>query len=56
MFNLKFINMKTQKVNFEDLGNKSFNVLKKEELIKINGGNKDEYSGETDTQKDGDFD
>jgi len=56
MFNLKFINMKTRKKTPENFKNRSFKVLKKDELIQIKGGDEDEYTGETDTQKLGDFD
>jgi len=38
------------------LNMKNMHVLPKDELIKIKGGNEDEYQGGTDTQKDGEFD
>ena len=56
MFNLKFINMKTRKENPGNLKNKSFNVLKKDDLMQIKGGTESEPQGGTDTVKDGDFD
>lgn len=56
MFNLKFINMKTRKENSENLENKSFKVLKNDELMQIKGGTEDNYKGGTDIIKDGDFD
>ena len=47
--------MKTRKQDPKKLKNKSFKLLKKDELIQIKGGDEDPQSG-TDTQKEGDFD
>jgi hypothetical protein len=48
--------MKTRKENSENLENKSFNLLKKDELIQIKGGELGDPQGGTDTVKVGDFD
>jgi hypothetical protein len=48
--------MKTRNENSVNLENKSFKVLKKDELIKIKGGTEDEYLDGIDTVRLGDFD